>query len=185
MVGLMLFTSGLAATLIGVLGLAIRRSIRRQACARLRDRLVDATRTGELDVADWRVIGLIDWFDHVAATGHTDIPGRHALDLPRDRDPADSLARSLATTLLPLGTTGLFDSSWPESPQVDVGSDLWTDAVNYRERHHQRLRYLPWRPSQPRTRIHITGHPKPDDGLVPLTGWSPAEEIFAVAGPVR
>lgn len=191
-----LLVGGLATGLIGALGLAIRRSTRRCECARLRDRLVDAARGGELDVTDWRVYSLIDWFDQVATTGRTAIAGRHALDRPGwfaapgqrggpgRRDPADSLVRSLATTLGVLGRTGLLDPSWPE-PQVDVGSDVRAAAVRYRARHQRRLRYRPQSPPQPPARIDIIGRPKPDDGLLPLTVWSLAEEIFAVAGSGR
>jgi len=163
-----LIAGGLAVPLIGALALAIRRSIRRQECARLRDELVDAARTGELDVADWRVFSLIDWFDQVASTGRTTTPGRHG---PGRAEWADSLASSLAATLLPLGTPGGVDSSWPAPAQLDVGSEIRAAAVRYRERHQQRLRYLPRRPPPPRARITLTGLPRPANALVPLTGW--------------
>ena len=77
-----LLLGGLAVSLIGSLGSAIRRSARRLESARLRDQLVDAARTGELDLADWRVFSLIDWLDQVATTGRTDPPGRHARERP-------------------------------------------------------------------------------------------------------
>jgi hypothetical protein len=163
-----LLAGGLAVPLIGALAFAIRRSIRRQDCARLRDELVDAARTGELDVADWRVFGLIDWFDQVASTGRTTTPGRHGPSRP---DRADSLAGSLAATLLPLGTPGGVHSSWPAPPQLEVGSEVRAAAVRYRERHQQRQRYLPRRPPPPRARIALTGLPRPTNALVPLTGW--------------
>jgi hypothetical protein len=163
-----LIAGGLAVPLIGALALAIRRSIRRQECARLRDELVDAARTGELDVADWRVFSLIDWFDQVASTGRTSTPGRHG---PSRLHWADSLASSLATSLLPLGTPGGVDSSWPAPPQLEVGSEVRAAAVRYRERHQQRLRYRPRRPPPPRPRIALTGLPRPTNALVPLTGW--------------
>ena len=187
-----LLADGLAATLIagliGALGRAIRRSVRRQECARLRDQLVDAARTGELDVADWRVFGLIDWFDQVAATGRAVTPGRHTSGR---LDPAESLAHSLVTTLVPLGPLALVNPDWPEPPPVDAGSQLRAAAVEYRERTQRRLRYRPRslplrrprRVPSPRPRVHVTGCPKPDNALVPVqVSTSLVEEIFAVAG---
>src|SRR5689334_4513194 len=102
-----------AAPLIGALGLAIRRSTRRQECAQLRDQLVDAARTGDLDVTDWRVFSLIDWFDQVATTGRTDIRGRHTPEGPDRHDAPHSLVGSLVTALRPLGSV---QTSWSGPP---------------------------------------------------------------------
>jgi hypothetical protein len=134
----------LAGPLIAVLGLAIRRSIRRQECAQLRDRLVDAARTGELDVADWRLCGLIDWFDQVATTGRTITRGRHTADRADRADLRGSLAGTLATTLLPLGPLGRIEPSWPQPLPQDAGAELRAVAVRYRGR-RQRPWYLPQR----------------------------------------
>jgi hypothetical protein len=139
-----LIVTGLAAPLIGTLGLAIRRSTRRQECARLRDQLMDAARAGRLDLTDWRVVSLIDWFDHVATTGRTDAPGRHTGDRS---GPADSLAVSLATTVLPLAVTGFddaaWDAAWPEPPGPDPVLELQAAALAYRRRHQSHPRHLP------------------------------------------
>jgi hypothetical protein len=179
-----------AAPLIGALGLAIRRSTRRQECAQLRDQLVDAARTGELDVTDWRVFSLIDWFDQVATTGRTDIRGRHTPEGPDRHDAPHSLVDSLVTALRPLGTPGSVQTSWPEQQpdrgfeqldphvgQPDPGADLRAIAVSYRERHQQRLWHLPRLSFPARTRS------APPEPLVMPS--SLVEEIFAVAGPSR
>ena len=160
-----LLVGWLVGPLIGALGLAIRRSIRRQECARLRDQLVDAARTGDLDVADWRVFSLIDWFDQVATTGRTDTPGRHAPDRGAE---ADTLAGSLAATLVPRGMPVPVDPFWPADPESEVGAELRAAAVRYRDRHQQRLRIWPRRPPPRRPRIAVTGRPKPANGLMPL-----------------
>jgi hypothetical protein len=170
----------LAVPLLGALGLAIRRSGRRQECARLRDQLVDAARSGELDVADRRVVSLIDWLDQVATTGRTGIPGRHAR---HRREPADSLAHSLATTLVTLGPPGLVGASWPLPPQPGLGSDLRSAAEAYRER-HQPIRYRPRRPAPPRVRGAVTGQAQPE--LLTRPATRPATEPLArpATGPL-
>ncbi len=200
-IGPVLFAGGLAAPLIGSLGLAIRRSTRRQECARLRDQLVDAARSGELDVTDWRLFSLIDWFDQVATTGRTDIPGRHAFGrhtigrrtadrhIADPRDPAGSLVRSLAGTLLPLGPGPV---QWPWSGPPPIEADIRSIALSYRERHQYRprhrlshqSRHLPRRPSS--TRIQVaTRTPSARTPSVLVMPSSLTEEIFAVAGSGR
>jgi hypothetical protein len=179
-IGPVLLIGGLVAPLIGSLGLAIRRSARRQECAQLRDQLVDAVRTGELDVSDWRVFSLIDWFDRVAATGRTDLPGRHTRERSDRNGSANSVVHSLAAALQPPGAPGGSSaerSSWPEPPELNVGSDLRAIALSYRERHQPRLRNLPRRPVPTPTR------PQQPAGLVMPS--SLVEEIFAVAGSGR
>jgi hypothetical protein len=179
-----------AAPLIGALGLAIRRSTRRQECAQLRDQLVDAARTGELDVTDWRVFSLIDWFDQVATTGRTDIRGRHTPAGPGRQDVPLSLVSSLVTALRPLETPGSVQTSWsgsqpdlgfeqldPQAGQLDLATDLRAIAVSYRERHQQRLWHMPRLSLPARTRSAA-----PEPLVIPS---SLVEEIFAVAGPSR
>jgi hypothetical protein len=169
----------LAVPLLGALGLAIRRSARRQECARLRDQLVDAARSGELDVADRRVVSLIDWLDQVATTGRTGIPGRHAR---HRRDPAGSLADSLATTLVTLGPPGLVGASWPLPPQLGLGSDLRSAAEAYRER-HQPIRYRPRRPAPPRVRGAGTGQAQPELQTRPATMPTAGPATMPATGP--
>jgi hypothetical protein len=127
--GPVLIVGGLTVLIVAV-GSAIRRSLRRQQCAVLRDRLVDAARAGELDVADGRVFGLIDWFDQVATTGRIVADGRYGTGR---RDPADSLAHSLATTLLPLGPPGRADTLRSDPPPSGTGAQLRVAAQRYRE----------------------------------------------------
>jgi hypothetical protein len=190
-----LLAGGLAVPLIGALGLAIRRSARREECAGLRDRLMDAARNGELDVADGRVVGLIEWFDRVAATGRTALPGRHAAT---SAGSPESLVQSLTSTLTAPGVSPV-GPSWPQAPAPDAGSAVWADAVRYRRR-HQRLgmrsrppatprervlprapvpRRAPAAPLEPAVRTLVDAEPRPPGGA------SLVEEIFAVAGPVR
>jgi len=182
--GSVLLTASVATPLIGSLGLAIRRSTRRQECARLRDQLVDAARHGELDVSDWRVFSLIDWFDQVANTGRTAIRGRHSPAGAERGDGADSLVASLASALRPLATASPPDDRWsapapwrapadlgfeqldPRCERLHPGADLRASAVSYRERQQQR-RWHVLRLSWPaRTRVE-------------------APEIFEVAGSGR
>jgi len=177
-----------AAPLIGTLGLAIRRSTRRQECAQLRDQLVDAARTGELDVTDWRVFGLIDWFDQVATTGRTAIRGRHTPEGPDRHDSPLSLVGSLVTALRTPGPVQVkwsgssrpdlgFEQLDPRTGQQALGADLRAIAVSYRERHQQRQWHLPRLSLPARTRVEA-----PEVLVMPS---SLVEEIFAVAGPSR
>jgi hypothetical protein len=161
-----LLLGGLAGSLIASLGSAIRRSTHRLESARLRDQLVDAARTGELDLADWRVFSLIDWLDQVATTGRTSPPGRHARERPAG---IDTLAGSLAVTLAPQGH---LPAALP-----GPGAELRATALAYRERHQRRHQVRLPRPraAGSRARMRVA---------VPIRR-SLAEEIFAVAGPAR
>ena len=166
-----LLLGGLAVSLIGSLGSAIRRSARRLESARLRDQLVDAARTGELDLADWRVFSLIDWLDQVATTGRTDPPGRHARERPAG---IDTLAGSLAASLAPHGH--------PAAPALPgPGAELRATALAYRKR-HQRRHKLRYRLRLPRPRVAV---PRSRTRAAPPIRRSLAEEIFAVADPAR
>jgi hypothetical protein len=177
-----LLAGGLAVPLIGALGLAIRRSARRQECAALRDRLVDAARNGELDVADGRVVSLIDWFDRVATTGRTALPGRHAAT---STGSPESLVSSLTATLLTAGASPV-GPSWPQPPAPGAGAALQADAVRYRQRYQQRQWWRP-RPSTaplaPVSPLEPAGRTVVEAPVEPVGCASLVEEIFAVAGP--
>ena len=168
---LVLIALGLLAPLVGGFGLAVRRSTRQEDSARLRDQLMDAVRRGRLDPTDWRLVGLIDWLDQVARTGRTDTLGRHSGE---HGDPADSLALSLAATLLPLGPAA------DGTAAPDPVADLQAEAFAFREKHQTR-------PSH-RVRRRPAGSPGPVivAGVdVAAVSQKPSllEEIFAVADP--
>jgi hypothetical protein len=169
----------LVLALIATVASAVVRSARRLHCAQLRDELVDAARAGEINVADYRVFALIDWFDQVASTGRKPSPGRHAGKASIEKSPVATSLASAVGPGSPLGPGGPF---WPyrQEDGEEGGSDIYERALNMQRQLTRRRRSTP----APAVVIDltvpkiidltvVTGHAKPKGALMPVSGSLP------------